>query len=160
LRLDDVHGIVARALAVESSTWPARTHGNAGLAFLLAAVRVSGLTPGLYAVGPAAACRALTGARPLAGLRDKYADAPALLFVCGDLHYGAGTVPGYGSVLVRAGSLGYASWLAAIASGIAGTVFGGTCNEVSRAAQKADPRLSHLFTVALGYPSRGWPGRR
>lgn len=88
----------------------------------------------------------------LPALREVYSDAPVLLFICGDVRSAAeadsGT--GYGSLLVRAGALGYALWLAAVAEGLAGCVYGRPSASVTAAAREIGPGTRHLFTVALG----------
>lgn len=152
-----LYTIISRAVAAESQTWPQRVHGAASLAVLLAAIRVVGVVPGVYAVMPASQqVFALTDGSPLAYLRHEYADAAALLLIGGDPHQGVtdGSPVSYGSMLVRAGTLGYGAWLAAISVGLAGGVFGRTCSQATQAAQLLDVRLRHLFTVAIGSPAK------
>jgi len=79
-----------------------------------------------------------------------YADAPALLLVCGDL--GGPAAAAYPDLLVRAGALGHAIWLAGLAAGLDGCVFGRAHHRISQLAHQVRPGYRHLFTVALGHP--------
>lgn len=155
LKAEHVTDLICRGYAAERQVWPARAHGDARLVVLLAAYRVTGMTPNMYAV-PAGDQRPspVPGQLPLAAT---YADAPALLLICADPHQQARdpSGSGYGSLLVRAGTLGYAMWLAAVSSGLAGSVYGGSCDDVTIAARGWDKRYRHFFTVAIGIAVAG-----
>jgi nitroreductase len=87
-------------------------------------------------------------------LATTYADAPALVFICGDLAAASDGLGsrGYPNALVRAGCFGYAAWLAGIAGGLSGCVFGRSYAPVTRLARSATGRpLRHLFTLTLGW---------
>jgi hypothetical protein len=147
--------IVASALANENWVWPVERHGDADFRVLLAVRRVEGLAAGLYAVGREGRPIPLPKVRPPRHVWESFVDAPALLFICADPHQGtrAGNGVGYGSVLVRAGTLGYSIWLSAVSSGLGGCAYGRSCHEVTLAAKQLDCRLRHLFTVSVGIPA-------
>lgn len=156
--LDIVRRIIRDAYSGERRTWTPGVHGAASVVVLLAAARVIGLDPGVYSMPPAKDdFIALADSEPLAVLRHNYAHAPATLLICGDPHQGIrdGCGISYGSVLVRAGTLGYGAWLAAISADLAGSVYGRTSQEVTLIARRFDPRLRHMFTVAIGSPMSG-----
>jgi Nitroreductase family len=153
LPVGQVEDLVARGFVAERQVWRAGAHGDPGFAVLVAARRVAGLAEGVYAATlqrPALA--RLQVPAPLAPVRQAYGDAPAFLLICADPHQqrtGAGGCS-YGSLLVRAGTLGYAMWLAAISSGLAGCAYGGGCHDATLFARHLNPRFRHLFTVAIG----------
>ncbi|GAA3849154.1 nitroreductase family protein [Streptomyces sedi] len=139
---------LAVAAADQRRQWPAARHGDAGLRLLVAARRVTGVAEGLYEGAPDGA--------PLAeapdGLAEDYADAPALVFVCGG---GTANAPrATPELLVRAGALGYAVWLAARTRGLECSVYGAAHAGVRRVAARARPGARHLFTVAVGHRAR------
>ena len=154
-----VRAAAAAARDAESVTWPARSHGAAGFEILVAAFNCAGLDPGLY---PAHGRQGLADPRSgwLDSLRRQYADAPALLLICGDLNQACRAVgpAGYPSMLVRAGTIGHGAWLWAVSAGLAASVYGSTSHHVSAAARQLDVNLRHLFTVALGLPLAAAPG--
>lgn len=138
---------------VERELWPASRHGNAGLLALVAAFDVAGWATGLHRVLPGSGGRGeyLGPQEWLPTLRQEYPAAPAVVLICGNIHPEAEPGGGYRASLTRAGGLGYAVWLSAVAAGMAGSVFGGTMRPVTAAAHHLDDRLRHLFTVAIGY---------
>jgi hypothetical protein len=146
------------ARLAETVTWPARSHGAASFEVLVAAFNVGGLARGLY---PAHGSIRLDApdCEWLGSLRGQYADAPALLLICGDLNQAcrAAGPGGYASMLVRAGTIGCAAWLWAVSAGLAASVYGSASHRVSFAARQLNADLRHLFTVALGTPAR--PGQ-
>jgi hypothetical protein len=149
-----VQDAIVAALDAESAAWPARQHGTAAFAILVAAFNLDGLTRGLY---PAHGSQRLADADCawLDTLRQQYADAPALLLICGDLNRACRSAgpAGYASMLVRAGSIGYAAWLWAVSAGLGASVYGSASHRVTGAARLLDVNLRHLFTVALGMPA-------
>jgi hypothetical protein len=151
-----VRATVTAACEAEAATWPPRWHGAVTLAILVAAYRVDGMPRGLYATSTEPGGPALSADDAwLEALPALYADAPALLLICGDL---AGACreagpAGYTSMLVRAGTIGYAAWLWALSAGLAGSVYAGPSHGVTHAAPQLDANLRHLFTVALGVPA-------
>jgi hypothetical protein len=154
-------GIIAGAgLAAERRQWPVGAHCGMGMTFVLAALNVAGLPPGFYiCTADASNTLSLLQEKParMQELRQRYADAPAILMVCGDVGSACRAMGkhGYGQILVRAAAAGYAAWLRAISLGMAGTVFGGTCHQVTASLiQAGSPHLWHLFTVAVGIPER------
>ncbi|WP_369192350.1 hypothetical protein [Streptomyces sp. R08] len=143
-------------LAAERRQWPYEIHGDMGITIAVAAYRVDGLVPGLHLyenVGDGDPQLTVDDADWLGLLRAKYADAPALLLVCGDLDAACAVhgAAGYPHVLTRCGHAGYAALLSAVSFGLAAAPFGftvpwprtvrGLCGEANR---------NHLFTVALG----------
>jgi nitroreductase len=153
----------------EAAAWPAGTHGAGAFQIIVAAFRVDGLAKGLHAIrtgpdatplGPEIGPEIGTEIGPeidtdngwLESLGKEYVDAPALLLICGDLNAACrdGGPTGYASMLVRAGTIGYAAWLWAVSAGLAGSVYGPACHRVTGAARQLDANLRHLFTVAIG----------
>jgi nitroreductase len=152
LPLADVQFVVDYAGAALQAWWPAAGRADRGLAVLAAAFDVTGLSRGIHAPDQEATLVAEPGWLP--ALRDIYAPAPVLLLICGDVSWACSEAgPGYGGLLTAAGALGYALWLAAISAGLAGSVYGGTCHDVTQAVSGYRPGLHHLFTFALGRPA-------
>jgi hypothetical protein len=77
-----------------------------------------------------------------------FTDAPAVVFIGGPVALTSGN--SYGGLLVHAGALGYAIWLAARTHGLDCSVFGQPDHRITRAMRRQDPALRHLFTIALG----------
>jgi hypothetical protein len=147
--------ITRSAFAAQARDWPQQVHGDLRLAMLIAAFRVTGLPNMMYVADSAQRSQLtpLPDLPRLPDLRGVYADAPALLYVCGDLARACelSGASGYGALLVRAGALGHAAWLSAISVGLAGSVYGRASGSVTRAARCFDDRLRHLFTLAVGH---------
>jgi hypothetical protein len=150
--------VIAQAgLAAERRVRPAEAHDHMGMAFVLAALNVAGLPPGLYlSTADVREPFSLMQHEPawMQELRQRYADAPAMLMVCGDAPSACRALGkrGYGQILLLAAAAGHAAWLRAISLGMAGTVFGGTCHQVTASlAQTHSPQRWHLFTLAVGY---------
>jgi hypothetical protein len=155
IELRQLERMVGAAYAFCDDTWPASRHGALPITVIAAARGVLGAKPGLLQVGPSRCdlIRALDA--PLADtLSHEYADAPVILLLCGDPHR-LGHGGGYGSVLVRVGATGYAIWLAAIADGLQASVYGRSNNDITCIARQINPRLRHLFTVAVGREDNG-----
>jgi hypothetical protein len=154
-------GVIAdTGLAAGRRLWPEVTHRSAEMIFILAALNVTGLAPGLYlrAVEAPSGFSSL-GHEPawIPEFRQRYADAPALLLVCGDADGACRAMGkgGYGQILIRAAAAGYTAWLRAVSLGLAGAVFGGSCHQVTASLSQAGyPHLWHLFTLAAGIPAR------
>jgi hypothetical protein len=148
--LGQLERIVGAAYTLGDDVWPASRHGALPITVIAAACGVLGVEPGLLRVGPGGSDLMCALDAQLAGtLPREYADAPVILFLCADPHR-LGHGGGYGSVLVRVGGTGYALWLAAIADGLQASVYGRSSNDVTRIARQINPRLRHLFTVAVG----------
>jgi nitroreductase len=125
-----------------------------GFSVLIAAYRVADLDSGTYLAEPG---NELT-ARPeyiLDGVREAYADAAALLIICGDLAAAveADGPNGYSRLLVQAGAFAYTAWLTALSLGLAGSVYGRSNGDADAAARRSGG-LRHLFTAALGREPR------
>jgi hypothetical protein len=149
-----LRAIIADARAATAATWPGTRHGDTALTVMVAADRVTGLAEGVHAAGPGQWLPLAKPGRALLGsLAVEYADAPALLLVCGDLAQISRVGGGYGDLLVRAGTLGYAAWLRAISLGLGGSIYGGTSPQVTAVARQAGAGLQHVFTVAIGHPA-------
>ncbi|MCF2125861.1 hypothetical protein L1I79_05345 [Strepomyces sp. STD 3.1] len=88
----------------------------------------------------------------MTGLVADYVDAPVLVLLCAPTQHVASKA--IGDLLVRAGSLGYALWLAARTHGLEATVFGGAHTPLRLVPGMAEGHGRHLFTVALGYPEQ------
>jgi hypothetical protein len=149
-----ISSILSAANARQQRDWPAAAHGDAGLVILLSALRVNELRPGMYAVWPPefGAFTALADDACFPDLTRQYADAPALLHVCGDLDLAcrSGGGSSYGALLVRAGALAQATWMTAVSAGLAGACYGRASVRVTEVAQLAGPGLRHLLSVAIG----------
>ncbi len=149
-----VRAAAAAGQDAEAATWPAGQHGPAAFAILIAAFHLDGLDRGLY---PAHGSQPLAdpGSGWLDALRQQYADAPALLLICGDLNRACRSAgpAGYPSMLVRAGTIGYGAWLWALSAGLSASVYGSASHQVTGAARRLDVNLRHLFTVAVGMPA-------
>lgn len=159
-RTADLSMLMDAGLAAERRLWPAGTSPRVQMTFLLTALNVASLAPGLYlrATAMPGTFSALQRQPAwLPELRQRYADAPALVMVCGDAVGACRAIGkrGYGHTLVRAAAAGYAAWLRAISLAMAGTVFGGACPHVTASLDQAGfPDLWHLFTLAVGMPDR------
>jgi len=153
----DVAKIAEHARRAERAVWPAPAHGVIGYTILVAAFRITGLAPGLYLVSEDSSepFSALPTVPCLESLRTAYSDAAFLLLVCADIaaacQHGA---PGYGPLLIRAGTLGHGAWLGAISLGLAGCVYAGPHHLVTEAVRLLDGRSNHIFTTSLGWAHR------
>ncbi len=150
----DVAAIADHARRAERTVWPAPAHGAIGYTILIAAFRVTGLAPGLYLVSedPSEPFSALPGDPCLESLRTAYSDAAFLLLICADIAAACQPgAPGYGPLLIRAGTLGHAAWLGAISLGLAGCVYAGPHHLVTEAVRLFDGRSNHIFTTSLGW---------
>jgi hypothetical protein len=142
--------VVRLAAHSQRRQWSAACCGSAGLRVLLAAYRVAGLDAGLYSwEGDRAGWLSLGVPAWLGELPGRYTDAPALMLVCGS--YRRAGAAGYGGLVVRAGALGYAVWLAARTHRLEASVYGRPSAEPATALASVDNGLRHLFTVAVGY---------
>lgn len=147
LSVDALFHVLATAYRQQDGQWPVGRHGCPHLDVLVAAYDIAEVEGGLYPYEPG------TGrfGEPLhtdgmPDLGDAYAHAPALLLIRGPVRGTPGA--SYGNLLVRAGALGHAIWLAALTVDLACSVYGGTSEWVGRLTRR-DP--AHLFTVAVGY---------
>jgi hypothetical protein len=149
--LGQLERMIGTACSLCDEAWPASRHGTLSITVIAAACNVQGVEPGLLRVSPGR-CDLICAldAQLADSLRREYADAPAILLLCGDPHQLGSGGGGYGSVLVRVGAAGYAIWLAAIADGLQASVYGRADNDVTRIAREVDTRLRHIFTVAVG----------
>lgn len=113
------------------------------------AVAVSGgrdRRPGVFRTNEAGELAGmLSGESLVAELHESYAPAPVLLLICGPVPAGADE---YRTTLLAAASSGYTAWLAAVAIGLEGCVFGRAHGRVTAALSTA---CRHLFTVAVGH---------
>ncbi|WP_169514474.1 nitroreductase family protein [Actinokineospora enzanensis] len=151
---DDVHFVLDAAYAADRRMWPATAHGDPGLTLVLAAFAVAGRPTGLYLAEASRGSLVSVPCPPRVPTELRAcADAPALILVCGDVDR-ASTVAesGYGALLVRAGALGHAAWLGALARGLAGFPDGASRPAITSALRAVRPGLRHLFTVAIGHP--------
>jgi len=154
-----IQAILTSAYTAEAQTWPHATHGCLAFRTVVAAARIRGLGHGLQAASEDNRSFVSLGELSLAeSLQDEYGAAPGLLLIGGDLDQACSSAGGYGRALLRAGTLGYASWLSAISMGLGGTVFGGSSYQVTALMRQLDPRLQHLFTVTVGYPASALAG--
>jgi Nitroreductase family len=149
------------AVRAEHASWPAEAHGDAGLKIVVAAAQVDGLAKGAHAFSIATdGFDYLAGPALIDELRLHYAKAPAFVLVCADRARDVLPQSTYQSMLVRAGSLGYAAWLNAMAAGLCGCPFGRAISEAPIALSAGYGRpVHHLFTIALGWPAEAEPPR-
>ena len=156
----DLGVMTARALRADEALWPSSRHRELRFTILLAALRVSGLAPGLYrwAPGETGAWAELDEDPWLSDLPGRYADAPCLVFVCAAIGPAcAPDGPGYGPLLVRAGTIGHALWLSALSGGLAGCLFAAPHYRVTAAVRALDGQTNHILTVALGHAAGSAP---
>jgi nitroreductase len=150
----DVATIVERAREAERVVWPADAHGMIRYTILVAAYRITGLAPGLYLTSGDSTTGAFSklAADPWPdSLRLAYNNAAFLVLICADISAASQPgAPGYGPLLIRAGTLGYAAWLSAISLGLAGCVYAGPHHRVTEAVRRLDGRSNHVFTASLG----------
>ncbi|WP_024874353.1 nitroreductase family protein [Saccharomonospora piscinae] len=147
--LTDLLSLLRLAESAQRKQWPAEVHGDPGLAVLVAAEHVEDLDAAIYHRDGALSLRRLEAPPWQDELVDTCPGAAAVALICGSVRQvGA---PAYGGLLVRAGALGYAIWLAARTHGLECSVFGGARPAVSRLADGVRPGLRHLFTVAIGH---------
>jgi hypothetical protein len=154
ISLADVATIIEHARTADQTVWPAEVHGSMKYTILIAAFRVNGLDPGLYLAGGDTNTdpfSRLTDTPWLDSLRVAYADAACLLLICGDISAACRTDgSGYGPLLIRAGTIGYAAWLSAISLGLAGCVYARPHYRVTEAVRPVDGGSNHVFTTSLG----------
>ncbi|WP_405614234.1 nitroreductase family protein [Streptomyces sp. NBC_01508] len=145
--------VLARAHLAQDRQWPRPRHGAAGLRTVVAAGRVAELSRGPHLWNPDSGFTPLTTSDPRSALlieelADAYTPAPAHVMICGsprDVDPAA-----YAGLLVRAGALGHAIWLAARTHGLDCSLWGGASNPVTRALRDTAPADRHLFMVAMG----------
>lgn len=152
--LRDVTTIAARARAAERALWPAGAHGTISYTLLVAAFRVTGLVPGLYLAQDDATAEPFTKLADIAWLdelRDAYADAAFLLLICADIPAACRIGgPGYGPLLIRAGTIGHGAWLTGVSLGLTGCLYAAPHHRVTQAIRQVDGRSNHVFTASLG----------
>lgn len=143
------------AMSVERAYWSAERHGAARLRLAVGAAHVDGLAKGIHTFPAAIAeFNYLAGPALLDELRLEYADSPALVLVYADRDRDLSVHSSYQNTLVRAGALGYAVLLKAMAAGLRGCPFGRAMSEVSIVLSASEARpVHHLFTLAIGWPS-------
>jgi hypothetical protein len=148
------------AVRAEHASWPPEVHGDARLKIAVAAAHVDGLAKGAHAFSIATAeFDYLAGPALVDELRVQYANAPAFVLVCADRARDVLPQSTYQSMLVRAGSLGYAV-LNAMAGGLCGCPFGRAISQAPIALSAGYGRpVHHLFTIALGWPAEAEPPR-
>jgi hypothetical protein len=145
------------AMRVEQAYWPPEVHGDAGLRLAVATARVDGLANGVHTFAAATSeFEYLAGTALVGELQQEYANAPALVLICAEHVRDRDVVPrsNYPSMLVRAGTLGYAVLLNAMAAGLCGCPFGRAKSQVptTLSARYVRP-VHHLFTIAIGWPT-------
>jgi hypothetical protein len=156
LALADLEFILGHADRAVRTWWPVGTRQDLGLTVLAAAFDVAGFPRGIHAVVHGSRPRLLVDPRWLPALRDRYAAAPVLLAICGDLPWACSAAgPGYGGLLTAAGALGHAMWLSALSIDLAASVYGTPCQELTGTAGSYAAGLRHLFTIAIGQPVGG-----
>jgi hypothetical protein len=143
------------AMRVERAYWSPGGHGDARLGLAVSAGHVEGLATGIHTFSAATAeFNYLAGPELVKELRLEYADSPALVLVYADRDRDLPVHSGYQNTLVRAGALGYAVLLNAMAAGLRGCPFGRAMSEVSTAVSAGESKpVLHLFTLAIGWPA-------
>lgn len=164
---EDLEHTMRGAAARQNAIWgdARRVHG---IRAFVAAYRVEGWSPGLYGpAGDGSLTRKLDACSATASLLEdmaevRYANAPALLLLGGDL---AESVAGdgisqYADLLVRCGAFGYSLWLEAMRRGLSCSAYGVASPEVGRLVGDRgeqsdlgdrDKPFAHLFTLAVGH---------
>ncbi|MFI6599167.1 hypothetical protein ACIBHX_23160 [Nonomuraea sp. NPDC050536] len=148
--LADLLGVLELAETSQRRQRPAGLGGAADLRTAVAAYGIDGLPAGLYVRDHASGELRRAGEAPwLEELRDSYAHAPTLVLICCPAGcFGADT---YGQLLVRAGALGYAVWLAARTYGLDCSVYGKANRHLAGTFMQDGIAMRHLFTIAVGY---------
>lgn len=143
------------AMSVERAYWSPERHGDARLGLAVGAAHVDGLAKGIHTFSAAIAeFNYLAGPALVDELRLEYADSPALVLVYADRDRDLPVPSSYQNTLVRAGALGYAVLLNAMAAGLRGCPFGRAMSEVSVVVSASEARpVHHLFTLAIGWPA-------
>ncbi|MET9428909.1 MULTISPECIES: nitroreductase family protein [unclassified Streptomyces] len=141
--------VLDRAAAAQRRQWPADRYGDPVLQLIVAARHVEGLSKDLYAWSADGKLRPLGVPCDENALAGDYTDAPAYVFVCGSVRrVGPDALAGQ---MFRAGSAGYAVWLAARTHGLECSAFGAAHAPVRSAAAAVQAGARHLFTVAIGH---------
>jgi hypothetical protein len=151
------------AMRVQRAYWPPEVHADAGLRLAVAAAGVDGLAKGVHTFSVATAEFGYVAGAALVGeLQQQYANAPALVLVCAEHVRDRGVLPrsSYQSMVVQAGTLGYAVLLNAMAAGLCGCPFGRAMSQVptTLSARYARP-VHHLFTIAIGWRTGAEPSQ-
>jgi nitroreductase len=148
------------AQAGDARDWPQEHDDDLGLGLEVLAAGVAGIAPGVYRY--VAAEHALRLDSPLPGreqlvdllVQEEYASAPLLVLILGNLaaacrRHGAF---GHRQLLLRAGAAGQRLWTAAMALGLAGSVFAGLVGGAARRRFGFDGyREAALFAFAAGH---------
>ncbi|AEW99934.1 nitroreductase family protein [Streptantibioticus cattleyicolor] len=153
--------VLAAAREHDARTAPGETRAGNGLAPLVVARRVAGLTPAVYGTGPDPACLYRYGPLTSPAWHCLFADpqiagAPVLVVMAGSvaaacIRHGA---RGHLRLLRRAGSAVHAGWLAALQRGYGGVILGATLPspELSATARLDPVSRRPLAALALGTP--------
>ncbi|MEU3568947.1 nitroreductase family protein [Kitasatospora sp. NPDC036755] len=164
--VEAIAAMVHRASDFDRSAWP--DHGSgAELEFLVAARDVSGLPRGLYLFSPErgdfTALADLPGSEAAGDLvlQLEFADAPAIVLVCGPL---AGSLDRHGEhghrlLLTRAGAAAHTAWLTALDLGLVGSIFAGFLSAALKPLVPVDGyRSTQLLAFSLGHAPTGEDG--
>lgn len=149
------------AMSVERAYWSPEGHSDARLGLAVGAAHVDGLAKGIHTFSTATAeFNYLAGPALVDELRLAYADSQALVLVYADRDHDLSVPSSYQNTLVRAGALGYAVLLNAMAAGLRGCPFGRAMSEVSIAVSAGEAKpVRHLFTLAIGWPAGAEPAQ-
>lgn len=152
--------VVEQAAHFDRSAWPDHEAG-AGLEFLVAARNVAGLNPALYLYSedrgdftPLAELPDGAAAADLV-LQLEFADAPAIVLVCGPLAASLGRHGEHGHRLLlgRAGAAAHTAWLTALDRGLVGSIFAGFLSAALKPLVPVDGyRSAQLLAFSLGRP--------
>ncbi|WP_079025769.1 nitroreductase family protein [Streptomyces yangpuensis] len=156
---DVLAAVVDRAAAFDRETWSDHDSG-AGLEFLVAARDVAGLPVGLYLYSPAGSGFIRLADLPAGDaaaelvLQLEFADAPAIVMVCGPL---AASLDRHGEhghrlLLTRAGAAAHTAWLTALDRGLVGSIFAGFLSSALKPLVPVDGyRSAQLLAFACGH---------
>ncbi|MGW8975635.1 nitroreductase family protein [Streptomyces platensis] len=152
--------VVEQAAQFDRSAWPDHEAG-AGLEFLVAARNVAGLAPALYLYsedrGDFTSLAELPDGEAAADLvlQLEFADAPAIVLVCGPLAASLGRHGEHGHrlLLARAGAAAHTAWLTALDRGLVGSIFAGFLSAALKPLVPVDGyRSAQLLAFSLGRP--------
>ena len=161
LRGSELATMAAAAHAWDHEMWAQDVDAGVSLEIFAAAWRVEGLATGLYRYEPQDGSLRWAATLPMGEaaedlvMQREFAWAPLLLVVTGNLaaaisHRGS---HGHRLLLLRAGAAAYASWLAALGMGLAGSLFAGMLPGAMRELAGADGYTrASLFAFAVGRP--------
>jgi SagB-type dehydrogenase family enzyme len=148
------------ASSTDTSVWPEESYQGTALTFFVLIMRASGIEPGVYVYD--AERHGLSRLRP--GLsreemvelfvQSDFADAPAVIWIAGNLAAACASdgARGHRHLLLRAGAAAHRLWMAALASGLNGSIVAGLVPGAARRLLGFDGyKTASLLAFAAGH---------